>query len=110
MRISDLSSDMCSSDLPAHYDIAVTPDAKALTFTGRVAIDLDLFESSTIITMNALDLAFTSASIAKAGNSDAEPLTVTVDAAAQHRSEACRVGKECVRTLRSGWLPSHEKK
>src|SRR3546814_13073998 len=35
------------------------------------------------ITMNALDLAFTSASIAKAGNSDAAPLTVTVDAAAQ---------------------------
>src|SRR5690606_28860023 len=25
---------------PSHYDIAVTPDAKALTFTGRVAIDL----------------------------------------------------------------------
>src|SRR3546814_14083526 len=73
MRISDWSSDVCSSDL----------DAKALTFTGRVAIDLDLFESSTIITMNALDLAFTSASIAKAGNSDAAPLTVTVDAAAQ---------------------------
>src|SRR3546814_2987445 len=83
MRISDLSSDMCSSDLPSHYDIAVTPDAKALTFTGRVAIDLDLFESSTIITMNALDLAFTSASIAKAGNSDAAPLTVTDDAQAQ---------------------------
>src|SRR3546814_18960862 len=35
------------------------------------------------ISMNALDLAFTSASIAKAGNSDAAPLTVTVDAAAQ---------------------------
>src|SRR3546814_20906160 len=33
--------------------------------------------------MNALDLAFTSASIAKVGNSDAAPLTVTVDAAAQ---------------------------
>src|SRR3546814_2972225 len=33
--------------------------------------------------MNALDLAFTSASIAKAGNSDAAPLPVTVDAAAQ---------------------------
>src|SRR3546814_10166461 len=51
---------------PSHYDIAVTPDAKALTLTGRVAIDLDLFEASTVITMNALDLSFTGASLAKA--------------------------------------------
>src|SRR3546814_12614385 len=72
MRISDWSSDVCSSDL-----------AKALTFTGRVAIDLDLFEASTVITMNALDLSFTGASLAKADGSGQVPLTATVDAAAQ---------------------------
>ena len=68
---------------PSHYDIAVTPDAKALTFTGRAAIDLDLFESSSVITMNALDLTFASASLAKADGSGTVPLTATVDAAAQ---------------------------
>src|SRR3546814_17699985 len=61
MRISDWSSDVCSSDL----------------------IDLDLFEASTVITMNALDLSFTGASLAKADGSGQVPLTATVDAAAQ---------------------------
>ncbi len=68
---------------PTHYDIAVTPDAKALTFTGRAAIDLDLFADSTTITMNALDLAFTSASIARADGSGRTALTATVDPDAQ---------------------------
>ena len=68
---------------PSHYDIAVTPDAKALTFTGRVAIDLELFERSNSITMNALDLGFSGASLSRADGSGKVPLTATLDAAAQ---------------------------
>ncbi len=68
---------------PSHYDIAITPDAEGLTFTGRVAIDLDLFESSNSITMNALDLSFAGASLSKADGSDTVPLMATLDAADQ---------------------------
>jgi len=68
---------------PSHYDIAVTPDAKALTFTGRAAIDLQLFAASNVITMNALDLDFASASIAKADGAGRTALTATVDRDAQ---------------------------
>src|SRR5690606_4926103 len=59
------------------------PDARALTFTGRVAIDLELFERSNSITMNALDLGFSGASLSKADGSGKVPLTATLDAAAQ---------------------------
>lgn len=68
---------------PSHYDIHVTPDAKALTFDGHAAINLDLFTASNSITMNAVDLSFASASIARMDGSGSIPLTVTLDGEAQ---------------------------
>ncbi|QGZ97087.1 M1 family metallopeptidase [Terricaulis silvestris] len=44
---------------PTHYDLTVTPNIEALTFTGQVNIDLTLAEASNEITLNAANLAFT---------------------------------------------------
>lgn len=67
---------------PVHYDIDVTPDAKALTFVGDAGIDLELYEPSATLTLNALDLSFASASLTGA-DGKAIPLSIAVDAAAQ---------------------------
>src|SRR4051794_35121519 len=52
--------------MPRHYDVAITPDATAGTFTGKVAITLDVVKSTSTITLNAADLAFKKATIAPA--------------------------------------------
>lgn len=70
---------------PVHYDISVTPDAKALSFAGEAGIDLELYEPSTTLTLNALDLSFASASLTGADGKTI-PLTVAIDAAAQTAS------------------------
>ena len=67
---------------PLHYDISVTPDAKALTFTGDAAIDLELYAPSATIVMNALDLDFADATLT-GPDSKPIPLTATTDATAQ---------------------------
>jgi len=67
---------------PLHYDISVTPDAKALSFTGDAAIDLELYEPSATIVMNALDLAFADATLTSPDGKPV-PLTAATDAAAQ---------------------------
>src|SRR3546814_5979765 len=81
MRISDCISDVFSSDL-LHYDISVAPDAAALRFTGEAGIGIELYAPSAMLTLNALDLSFASASLTGA-DGNAIPLTATTDAAAQ---------------------------
>jgi aminopeptidase N len=43
---------------PIHYDIDVVPNAQALSFTGRVGIDLDVTKATSAVTLNAADLSF----------------------------------------------------
>ncbi|MGC1302094.1 MAG: M1 family metallopeptidase, partial [Caulobacteraceae bacterium] len=43
---------------PEHYDIAVTPDAKALTFTGSTTIVVRAHKTVRSITLNAADIVF----------------------------------------------------
>src|SRR3546814_4900864 len=90
MRISDWSSDVCSSDL-------VQPDHPL-----RAAL-------------NALDLVLTYGggdpvvdAYREIGAADCIPIYNALDAETHHpvsRSEARRVGKECVSTCRSRWSP-----
>ncbi len=68
---------------PSHYDISFTPDAKALTFKGSVGIDIDLFDASKTIVLNAVDLNIVSASLTKADGTTVIPLTATIDDEAQ---------------------------
>src|SRR3546814_9426706 len=82
MRISDWSSDVCSSDLGQVneviiFDIALTPD------------QMDRVESYLSI---------------KYGTTYASGASDYVNSA---RSEERRVGKECVSTCRSRWSPYH---
>jgi aminopeptidase N len=69
---------------PTHYDVAVTPDAGALAFTGKVVISVDVLEPTATITLNALDLAFAGVRLTGEADGTAFPSpTVVVDAAAQ---------------------------
>src|SRR3546814_3343198 len=87
MRISDWSSDVCSSDLM---------NAEALALSQRFGLDLE----KTLEVLNGttayngqLQLNWTNKTLA--GDTSAG------------RSEERRVGKECVSTCRSRWSPYH---
>ena len=49
---------------PDHYDLAITPDATALTFKGRVRIDLTVHQATRQIVLNAADLVIDHAALA----------------------------------------------
>src|SRR3546814_18191010 len=95
MRISDWSSDVCSSDLGQDYDVAllfniihgIQPDknSELLTKVARALVPGGL-----IVILDQL----------------ADPISGPT----ARRSEERRVGKECVSTCRSRWSPTHLKK
>ena len=67
---------------PLRYEISVTPNADAATFTGENTITIETSEPLTSVTMNALDLAVQRASIDNATaraelNAEAQTLTLT---------------------------------
>jgi len=49
--------------VPLHYELALTPDAAALTFSGKVAITIDVISAAPTITLNAVGLTFDHAAI-----------------------------------------------
>ena len=51
------------SVVPRDYDLALVPDAEALTFTGKVAISVDVLAAGPTITLNAAGLTFDHAAI-----------------------------------------------
>src|SRR3546814_18138322 len=83
MRISDWSSDVCSSDLEAE---SIQFDAGAIRQLAKAA------DGSLRDGLSLLDQA------------------LAYTGAAAGRSEERRVGKECVSTCRSRWSPYHSKK
>src|SRR3546814_4449956 len=87
MRISDWSSDVCSSDLPAQYRESVLPNA----CRRRVAIEAGI----TDFWRKYVGLGGAVVGIDTFGAS----------APIDDRSEERRVGKECVSTCRSRWSP-----
>jgi aminopeptidase N len=66
---------------PNHYDVSVITHGSELRFEGRVTIDLEVLVPTSAITLNALDLQVTEASLSTAGQ-NLSPV-VTFDAAAQ---------------------------
>src|SRR3546814_12945536 len=87
MRISDWSSDVCSSDL----------------FPGAAPMSQFGADKFTTRSREAIEAATLSAT--KSGHTTVEPVHLL----AALRSEARRAGKECVRTCRSRWSPYHQK-
>src|SRR3546814_7801207 len=100
MRMSDWSSDVCSSDLGRRHVAAANP----LALNGD-DLDADLV---------ARERAIAEEKASQSGK-PAEIVTKMVDGAiakfrkenALLRSEERRVGKECVSTCRSRWSPYH---
>lgn len=46
--------------VPTHYDVSITPDAKSLTFSGKVTVSIDVLEATNTITLNAVEMTFDS--------------------------------------------------
>src|SRR3546814_12354812 len=107
MRISDWSSDVCSSDLETAY---MSPCGKFWLATCGVDIRdcLDEFDSEEGMIQWVMDRANTCC-----GNPTRRRAGVSLewlqkrDAGGIARSEERRVGKACVSTFRSRWCPYH---
>src|SRR3546814_19984743 len=109
MRISDWSSDVCSSDLPALAEgkeyfrlgaFSISNDGTLLAY----AIDDNGSERFTIHVKN-LETGEHLPDVIPGMLS--EIVWTGADSGFLYRSEERRVGKECVSTVRSGWRPSH---
>src|SRR3546814_11075457 len=107
MRISDWSSDVCSSDLEEYYLKLSCPDrpgivssvSTALFSSGASILEAQQFDDPETDT-------FFMRVVARFLDDDAEGFKAAfVDIAS--RSEERRVGKECVSTCRSRWSPYH---
>src|SRR3546814_2487420 len=85
MRISDWSSDVCSSDLPFIYYDLIFGGYGARAYADGV---------------EGLAPVINCANIPVEVHESGTPIKV-------HRSEERRVGKECVSTCRSRWSPYH---
>src|SRR3546814_19235166 len=104
MRISDWSSDVCSSDLPPLLGLGRQKNGEAHRQAygfGRVAIvALDAFETAMLA--DQLEIIK-----GHCGISCHDSLASFEQASVHHRSEERRAGKECVSTCRYRWSPYH---
>jgi aminopeptidase N len=74
---------------PTHYDVAVVPHADALAFDGKVTVSIDVLEPTASITLNAVDMKFSSVQLspspgnARTGSATFAAPEVAVDAKSQ---------------------------
>src|SRR3546814_14852572 len=101
MRISDWSSDVCSSDLSGRLVRSVT--AQAAVALVQQLVHRQRFERVQFVEQNGLEAG---GGLFRITVGAAERLAHQLVDQAQ-RSEERRVGKECVSTCRSRWSPSH---
>src|SRR3546814_11510475 len=104
MRISDWSSDVCSSDLTQPWDYW---EADRRTPKGRINEAIALVEAVLARNPNHPQADHLYIHLVEAS---ANPGKAEEYADRLARSEERRVGKECVSTCRSRWSPSREKK
>src|SRR3546814_13944318 len=100
MRISDWSSDVCSSDL-VEFLVLVAGHAVELEQPVFEALAVHQCEQSAHLVQREAELATAA--------DEGQPFDVPGIVNAL-RSEERRVGKECVSTCRSRWSPDHSKK
>src|SRR3546814_16430395 len=106
MRISDWSSDVCSSDLAAQAQsnapAAQPPATQAPGATGGAVSDAKLQTFISAATeVQTISEKWQGKAASSASPEEGEEVR------RQARSEERRVGKECVSTSRSRWSPSH---
>src|SRR3546814_19976370 len=113
MRISDWSSDVCSSDLLAGWVLALT-GGEELAEDGLVDFGrLDLGALQRLFDRQRAELRGSQAgqaSIEGPDRSAGRACNYDIGHLRNSRSEERRVGKECVSTCRSRWSPYHSKK
>src|SRR3546814_11930425 len=124
MRISDWSSDVCSSDLRQLYPRQTAALAKtklladlpvAYQYLSGVSKNAsDIFRQ--VLTINAMNQAMhgfagasgtSSVDVFAQTRADIQTERTYASIAENARSEERRVGKECVRPCRSRWSPYH---
>src|SRR3546814_13089129 len=128
MRISDWSSDVCSSDLPLDIGDERKPIIRPLFCSHvddsapavRIILGRGRGNQFDVFNLLCRKLAKECGGIGLYGfpvdqqkESLGTPhgdLALTVYRNRRHRSEERREGKECVRTFRARWSPSHSKK
>ncbi len=59
---------------PLHYDVSLDPDPGALTYSGHVAIDIEVLQPTDRITLNAADIRFTNVVLTGGGAPDSRPV------------------------------------
>src|SRR3546814_14999071 len=103
MRISDWSSDVCSSDLP----IVTTGPHDAIAEVDRAALELVLGH----LIQNAIEASPPTEPVTLAVSTDGERVAIDVIdrgcGMTPARSEERRVGKECGSKCSSRWSPYH---
>src|SRR3546814_14487989 len=113
MRISDWSSDVCSSDLPEGELRLTCSTAMGERFLAplmrrfalqhpRLSVVVDLTNRLVDLVSEGYDLAIRTGTLA-----DARLIRTRIASRQFLRSEERRVGKECVSTCRSGWSRDH---
>src|SRR3546814_19485494 len=109
MRISDWSSDVCSSDLQRRWATTAAGRLSALPCRPRIgSCDPSITRRSRRCCAIAPPLRFSAlAWSARSGENERSFYTegARVVSKQEERSEERRVGKECVSTCRSRWLP-----
>lgn len=78
---ADAITQLPRSVAPSHYDVSITPNAAAQTYTGKTTISLTVLEPTPTIVLNATEMAFSAAQLTGAAGS-LQP-KVTVDEQAQ---------------------------
>src|SRR3546814_18944043 len=101
MRISDWSSDVCSSDLDASFDKVILSGAKRAEDVAPVAISPVGYDTA----FNDVMAGESIGRIIYRGKTGMIGGHISFDL--QVRSEERRVGKEGVSTCRSRWSPYH---
>src|SRR3546814_17674974 len=108
MRISDWSSDVCSSDLVLLHEVADGPADRSYGIAvARLAGMPPATVARAKAVLDKLEAGRAKTGGLAAGLDDLPLFAAAVEAEEAHRSEERRVGKECVGTCRSRWSPDH---
>jgi len=81
--VVDTTTQLPRNAVPTHYQVSLTPDAAAASFTARTVITLDVLKTTDSITLNAADLRFARVTLAPSAGGAAQEAKVTLDAEAQ---------------------------
>jgi len=80
---STVTTQLPRTVVPSHYDLTITPDAAAMTFTGKAAISVDVKTATPSIKLQAADLTFSSVTLRDASGKSLGAAKVAVDPDAQ---------------------------